>query len=152
MAAQDDGILGIDEMLKELASFEAKMERSFALKATRAGASLYRQSLKNNLKRSTGKSKRKWKNDSEGKEGDSEDVHLYNRIGIKKGKGRNSINHRVGYVGLAKEYGHIKEYGSKYMVGDMLWTRTLRRFGRPYLTTLQKSLSKSIKDYRKSGR
>lgn len=145
------GITGIDEMMKELASLDAKMEKTFAVRANRAGAALYRKTLQRHLKRSTGKSSRKWKSDVEGKKGQVEDVHLHNRIGIQKGKGRNNINHRVGYVGLAKAYGHVLEFGSKNMTGNRMWTKTLRRMGRPILTRQKQVLSKAIKDLRNGG-
>lgn len=147
----EKGIIGTDEMLKELASLDLNMEKRFAVKANRAGAALYRQTLKRHLKQTTGKARRAWKSDVEGKKGQFEDVHLYNRIGIKKGKGRSTVNHKVGYVGLAKAYGHVVEFGSKHMVGNRLWTKTLRRMGKPILTRQKQSLSKSIRDMRNGG-
>ena len=143
----EKGISGVEGLLKDLQSFDASMEKKFAVKANRAGAALYRHELRQLLRRSSGKAQRSWKTNVEGKKGQAEDVHLYNRIGIKKGKGRANINHRVGYVGLAKEYGHVLEYGSKHMEGNLLWTRTLKRMARQILDEQKKSLEKSIKEF-----
>ena len=144
----EKGIIGVDEMIKELASLDVQMEKRIAVRANRAGAALYRKVLQRHLKRTTGKGSRTWKSDVEGKKGNTEDVHLYNRIGIKKGKGRNNINHRVGYVGLAKAYGHVNEYGSKHVQGNMLWTKTLKRMGRPILTRQKQVISEEIRKIR----
>ena len=123
---------GEDNFLRNLSLIEEKVEKKIADKANRAGAALYRKELRKQLKArsGTGVKLRTWKTDIEGKKGQTEDVHLYDRIAIRKKGGRTFVKHVVGYVGLAKAYGHVYEFGSVKQAGNRLWTRTLRTMAR----------------------
>lgn len=143
----DQFLSGVDEMILELHSLEQKAQKKVGEKAARAGAAFYRKSLKRQLKRkaTTGKVKRTWKTDVEGKKGEREDVHLWNRIGIRKRRGRRNYHeYRVGYTGLAKEYGHIIEYGKKGFTGNRIWTKTLRRARLPIFNAMKDELRKQL--------
>lgn len=149
----EDELQGADQLLRELHSLERAIHTRIAVKANRAGASLYRKSLKRQLKRKAGDDRlTTWKTDVEGKLGEAEEVHLHERIAIRKQRGRMfRAEHKVGYVGLAKAYGHVFEFGSKNQVGNRIWTKTLRRSARIIFEHEKRFLGRELaKEARKS--
>lgn len=140
-----DELLGVEEIAKNLRSIERKVERKILTKANRAGATVLRREIRKALPKTGVLKMRRWKSDVEGKKGQSEDVHLRDRIGIRKKKGRSGhIEHVVGYVGLARAYGHVVEFGSRYMTGNRVWTRTMRRVIPLILRRHQEVISREI--------
>ena len=115
-----------------------KMERKIANKANRAGAALYRKEVKKGLTKTSGKLQRG------NAQGVFEDVHLKDRIGIQKTGGSTRIEHIVGYVGLARAYGHVREFGSRYQSGNRLWTRTLQNKTQAIFNRMKEVISKEL--------
>ena len=102
---------GDKELLEKLRRIEAKVEKQISKKAVRAGGSEYAKLVRKQIP----------------KDPTPDDVHLKKSIAIAtpKGRSKNDIRVQVGIKGQARYYAHVFEFGSKFVKGTRIFTRTL---------------------------
>lgn len=118
-----EGLRELDRELKRLSTRGAKNAKRAAI---RKGAQHLRKQIKSQLPRTVGKKIRVYRSNQVKAKGTTENVHLRNRIGIQV---KRSGDVDIGYVGLARAYGHIIEFGVSYgkalrSTGNGVWERT----------------------------
>lgn len=123
---------GIESILEGLTRSEATRAKQ---NANMVGARIFRNALKPRIPRSVGQKIRKYRSTKFTKKGtakhwrgQTENVHLRNRIGFKRSKKSDAVI--VGYVGLARAYGHIVEFGKREGApfvsrGNGAWRKTI---------------------------
>lgn len=124
-----DGVLDAFDGLTESETRRAKQNAN--LKAAR----VFRNAVRPRIPRTVGgkvRAYRSTKTTRKGRlvnfSGQQEDVHLRERIGFKRSRKTEAVI--IGYVGLARAYGHIVEYGKRngrpfVSRGNGAWRKTL---------------------------
>lgn len=118
------GLRDLDRSLRDLSDRGVKNAKRAAL---RKGAQHLRKEVKAKLPRTVGEKIRTYKSNQVKAKGTKENVHLRNRIGFQILRNGDL---RMGYVGLARAYGHIIEFGDRKGVslnttGKGVWSSTI---------------------------
>ncbi len=132
-------------LFKQLKKLDAELEKSIGDKAVNAGAKLYAKKMRKVIPLGTAERR---KNVS-GKKA-TEDRHLKRSIMVqkaKRSKARKIIQYRVGIIGWARAYAHIYEFGSKYVTGTRVFTKTLESSRTEILDAQNKKLRDELKKW-----
>ena len=100
-------IEGQRELFNRMNALEDKIEKRIGKKAIRAGGSEYAKLVKKEIPVDK-----------------SDDIHLKKSIKIIGAKGKR-IAVQVGIKGMARAYAHVFEFGSRFVQGKRVFTRTL---------------------------
>ena len=133
MSDLDFSFEGGKELQRQLNRLDAKIEKKLIGQSIRAAAVHLRRRLIQRVPRAA---------EEQGEVPD--DVHLHSSIGIVTKRRKNPIVSFVGYTGLARQYGHVIEFGSQFVTGTRTWTKTMRGESKVMLDKMADKLRKGL--------
>jgi len=145
---------GIDSVLRAMDGLTVAEQRRTKQAANMSGARLFRNAVKSRIPRAVNAKVRTYRSTKFTKRGalvhfrgQEEDVHLRNRIGFKHSKRTDKVI--IGYVGLARAYGHIVEYGKRegrpfVSAGNGQWARTFAEKRSEMLSTIGDNIGEQV--------